>query len=136
MTLRKENSNLYLKPQLLQGVKWAVGLILLAITISAFAQADFESDHDKGLDQDFAPFPIPELKEFTRLDLAAGMIFLDGERFSIADLLEADEALDSADSHRPLDLQTLRRGEPVIVETDGTAPSALHAPRVLSIRRP
>jgi len=135
MTLQKQKAKLYLKAKLLRAVNWTAWLTMAALTVSSLAQADFDSRND-GLDQDYAPFPIPELREVTRLDLAAGMIFLDGEGFSVADLLEADEASDVAGSHRPLYLRSLRRGERVIVETDGTAPSPSHVPRVFSIRRP
>ena len=135
MTLQKQSVTAYLGDWLLRAGKLTAPVAIVALMSVSFAQVDFESSAE-GLDQDYAPFPLPELREVTRVDLAAGMIFLDGEAFSIADLLEQDQALDLTDSKQNVDFQSLRRGERVIVKTDGTAPSPSNVPRVLSVRRP
>ena len=112
-------------------------VVLFVVLMSApgMAQIDRYSLSEE-LGVDLVPMALPTEMEITGLDLSGGRIYLDEEGYSIALFLRGESGLEQPQLETSVDLQSLTVGDLVIVETDGTAPSAQHYPYIIAIARP
>jgi hypothetical protein len=112
-----------------------VGIVSLLLASSAFTQVD-RSELGRALNLDLLPVAMASEKEVTGIDLDSGTLSLDDEKFSLRLFTEGESLLEGPPLQSSIDLKSLRVGERVIVETDGTAPSDTHIPHITAIRRP
>ena len=113
-------------------------LITCALMVSASHAQTKREQLGALLDIDMPQAEVePVAKQITRLDLPAGRIYLDNEGFSLALML--DDVARSSSLPRleaMVDLATLKVGDVVLVDVDGTAPTQTHYPFVLWIGKP
>lgn len=115
--------------------KSALIAVLLSLASLSFGQVD-RAALGQSLDMDLPPASLAVEMEVTGLEAASGTIYLDEEAYSLDLFREGASLLEAPRLQAGFDLETLRVGERVIVETDGTEPSDTHTPFIIAIRRP
>lgn len=111
------------------------GAFFILVASESLAQIN-STDEATSLEPDVLPVIVPFEMEVTGLDLDAGVIYLNGDGYSLEVLKGTNNRAESSRNRMNLDLKLLRIGERVIVETDGTAPSDTRLPFITSIRQP